>query len=55
MVCMRCTQVHAETNDVVKNMQTYTMDSQYESVNVADLDIVRSTQFVEDFPRGVRA
>lgn len=30
------------------------MDSQYESVNVADFDVVRSTQFVDDFTRGVR-
>lgn len=29
------------------------MDSQYESGNVTDIDVVRSTQFVEDFPRGV--
>lgn len=30
------------------------MDSQLESGHVADLDVVRSTQFVEEFPRGVR-
>ena len=30
------------------------MDSQYESVNVADFDVIRSTQFVDDFPCGVR-
>ena len=35
-------------------MHRYTMDSQYESVNVADFDVVRSTQFVDDYPRGVR-
>ena len=29
------------------------MDSQYESVNVPDFDVVRSTQFVDDFTRGV--
>ena len=29
------------------------MDSQYDSVNVGDFDVVRSTQFVDDFPRGV--
>lgn len=29
------------------------MDSQYESQNVTDFDVVRSTQFVEELPRGV--
>jgi hypothetical protein len=35
-------------------MQRHTMDSQYENVNVADFDVVRSTQFVDDYSRGVR-
>ena len=51
---MTCTEVHPETNQVINEMLRYVMDSQYESVNVADIDIVRSTQFVEDYPRGVR-
>lgn len=34
-------------------MQAYNMDSQYESVNVPDFDVVRSTQFDQDFARGV--
>ena len=50
-----CTAVHPETNVVIDNMHRYTMDSQYENVNVADFDVVRSTQFVDDYPRGVRA
>ena len=29
------------------------MDSQYESMNVTDFDVVRSTQFVDELPRGV--
>lgn len=38
---------------VVWFMQIYIMDSQYENGNVTDFDVVRSTQFVEDFQRGV--
>lgn len=34
-------------------MQAYNMDSQYESINVPDFDVVRSTQFDQDFARGV--
>ena len=30
------------------------MDDQYENVNVADFDVVQSTQFVDDLSRGVR-
>jgi hypothetical protein len=30
------------------------MDSQYESVAVGEFDVVRSTQFADDFSRGVR-
>ena len=29
------------------------MDSQYESVNAADFDVVRSTQFVDELSHGV--
>lgn len=29
------------------------MEDQYDSVNLADYDVVRSTQFVEDMSRGV--
>jgi hypothetical protein len=32
----------------------HSMESQYESANLADYDVVRSTQFVEDLSRGVR-
>ena len=49
-----CTAVDKMTNVVMDTMQSYTMDSQYEGVNVADFDVVRSTQFVDDYPRGVR-
>lgn len=35
------------------HMQTYSMEDQYESVNLADYDVVRSTQFVDDLSRGV--
>ena len=31
------------------------MDSEYEHVNVHEFDVVRSTQFVDDHTRGVRA
>lgn len=34
-------------------MQRLTMDSEYEHVNVADYDVVRSTQFGDDYTRGV--
>ena len=34
-------------------MQTYSMEDQYEAVNLGDYDVVRSTQFAEDLSRGV--
>ena len=33
--------------------QRYTMADQYEHVNLGEFNVVRSTQFVEDFARGV--
>lgn len=30
------------------------MDDQYDNVNHADFDVIRSTQFQDNFPRGVR-
>lgn len=42
-----------ETDVGIGNMQTTSMEDQYESVNLADFDVVRSTQFVDDMSRGV--
>lgn len=45
--------VHPDTSVLGDYMKVYNMDSQFESVNAADFDVVRSTQFDQDFARGV--
>lgn len=42
-----------KTDVGIGKLQTYSMDSQYESQNLAEFDVVRSTQFVDDLSRGV--
>lgn len=43
-----------ETNCVLDKMQPFTMDSEYEHHHHPDFDVVRSTQFCDDYTRGVR-
>lgn len=50
---MLCGEVKFETYVGICMLQTYSMEDQYESVNLADYDVVRSTQFVDDLSRGV--
>lgn len=53
--CTPCCRVEVqhETDVDIGKMQTYSMEDQYESVNIGDFDVVRSTQFVDDLSRGV--
>ena len=50
---MICVEIMYETDVEIGKMQTYNMEDQYESVNIGDFDVVRSTQFVDDLSRGV--
>ena len=42
-----------ETNYVLDCMQRFTMDSEYEGHNLADFEVVRSTQFMDEYTRRV--
>lgn len=41
-------------NVVVRKIKEYIMVDQYENASIADFDVVRSTQFVDDMTCGVR-
>lgn len=49
-----CVQAHDATNSMTEKMQRYSMADHPENVSIADFDVVRSTQFVDDASRGVR-
>jgi hypothetical protein len=54
MIALNVMCSHHRYTDVVSwEMQIHIMDSQYESVNVTDYDVVRSKQFPDDFTHQV--
>ena len=50
---MFCVQVKHIPDVGIGSAQKYSMEDQYESVNLADYDVVRSTQFADEMSRGV--
>ena len=53
LVLLICTTDY-DTNSMLDKTHRFAMDTQYDSANQADFDVVRSTQFMEDFTRAVR-
>ena len=56
IMCMHSSfyvRMNDETNIWIVKMQRYTMADQYENVALADFDVVRSTQFVDDLTQRV--